>query len=424
MTNGVLSSCLSEGTLRQVRRSVYPTASLPGGGSVLWEWESDFGWLPYDLKTASILESAHKKKITSVNLSRTDLNIPNTVDLSQRQQINHHSCVSRRVRRTSLHRSYPQDNNGGSNSSSSLATQPSTGGSGQNPSLHGNSPISATSSSSPANSAFTTASASSPPGRPLSGDQLGATGTSSSQTSKKKKRIKKEHKNGNVMVIKSNVKSVIGKRYSQRELQKDLFHRSLSVVQLPVTSHVVWYSRCYLQGRSPTEAELVCFLLESRNPLSKFCSRVQAPSDEVRGWFLQIICVLPETESWGMTELEQHQKMESTIYCSIFFCICYLGMWYKKERPYFVSYRNAQYVLISCLPRQTLMMIQMVETRLMTSSSWTSADICSTVCVWQPCTTVAPRCVMLLSSWLLLFYSQVCLNYCMTCEHFQPYCML
>ncbi|XP_074120237.1 putative E3 ubiquitin-protein ligase DTX2 isoform X3 [Sminthopsis crassicaudata] len=85
------------GTMRSVRRHLYPQQSAPGRG-VLWEWLNDDGsWTPYEMSICEYLEQQLSQGIQLVDLSPLGYNYE--VDCSTHMQVNKTSGYRRRVQR-------------------------------------------------------------------------------------------------------------------------------------------------------------------------------------------------------------------------------------------------------------------------------------------------------------------------------------
>ncbi|XP_051847838.1 probable E3 ubiquitin-protein ligase DTX2 isoform X3 [Antechinus flavipes] len=85
------------GTMRSVRRHLYPQQSAPGRG-VLWEWLNDDGsWTPYEMSICEFLEQQLSQGIQLVDLSPLGYNYE--VDCSTHTQVNKTSGYRRRVQR-------------------------------------------------------------------------------------------------------------------------------------------------------------------------------------------------------------------------------------------------------------------------------------------------------------------------------------
>ncbi|XP_073257719.1 probable E3 ubiquitin-protein ligase DTX2 [Porites lutea] len=96
---------LETGTVRSIRRSVYPSNSVPGRG-LRWEWFNDFAWTAYDIPTSEAIEKSRRAKERFIDLSNTPLGIPNVLDIKAEIQINKHTKFQRHVRRLTG-QSYP-----------------------------------------------------------------------------------------------------------------------------------------------------------------------------------------------------------------------------------------------------------------------------------------------------------------------------
>ncbi|KAM9002820.1 LOW QUALITY PROTEIN: putative E3 ubiquitin-protein ligase DTX2 [Sarcophilus harrisii] len=85
------------GTMRSVRRHLYPQQSAPGKG-VLWEWLNDDGsWTAYEMSICEYLEQQLSQGIQLVDLSPLGYNYE--VDCSTHTQVNKTSGYRRRVQR-------------------------------------------------------------------------------------------------------------------------------------------------------------------------------------------------------------------------------------------------------------------------------------------------------------------------------------
>ncbi len=53
------------GMARDVRRSVYLPSSIAAQG-ILWEWEGDVNWFPYDMELSEVLEDAYRRNVPEI----------------------------------------------------------------------------------------------------------------------------------------------------------------------------------------------------------------------------------------------------------------------------------------------------------------------------------------------------------------------
>ncbi|XP_028938463.1 probable E3 ubiquitin-protein ligase DTX2 isoform X2 [Ornithorhynchus anatinus] len=92
------------GTMRYVRRHLYPALSAPGRG-ILWEWLNDEGtWTPYEMSVCVYLEQQFARGSPGADLAALGYNY--TVDYGSHTQVNKTSSFQRSVRR-SLGPPYP-----------------------------------------------------------------------------------------------------------------------------------------------------------------------------------------------------------------------------------------------------------------------------------------------------------------------------
>ena len=94
-----------KGSVREIRRKVYKSNSVPAHG-LRWEWHNDIDWVAYDIRTSEAIESEFSAKRRGIDLSWTRLGIPNHVDFRRMTQVNKHTYYERPVQRLTS-QSYP-----------------------------------------------------------------------------------------------------------------------------------------------------------------------------------------------------------------------------------------------------------------------------------------------------------------------------
>ncbi|VVC38283.1 Zinc finger, RING-type,Zinc finger, RING/FYVE/PHD-type,WWE domain, subgroup,WWE domain [Cinara cedri] len=90
----------NEGALLAVRRSYYPANALPGKGA-RWEWAGDVPgeWHTYDMESQCFLETAWALGCQVIDVSRTYLGFPYTINFCNLTQVRNDSGYKRNIRR-------------------------------------------------------------------------------------------------------------------------------------------------------------------------------------------------------------------------------------------------------------------------------------------------------------------------------------
>ncbi|XP_050535713.1 protein deltex [Daktulosphaira vitifoliae] len=90
----------NEGAFLAVRRSYYPASSLPGKGA-RWEWAGDISgeWHTYDMESQCFLETAYAMGCQIIDVSKTYLGFPYTIDFCNMTQVRNDSGHKKNIRR-------------------------------------------------------------------------------------------------------------------------------------------------------------------------------------------------------------------------------------------------------------------------------------------------------------------------------------